>query len=135
MRGIKGTEMISKNSTYGYDVYTGTTRSKKYYAHAKTLIEALMKRDYGIANNWKSLPYNHVSKTKEPYIHNSNGRFMILKDINKKQEYFGTFDTLEDAIAERDLLIKYDWDYDVICEGIDETVNGKTIFNRRECYV
>ena len=118
MKGIKGTEMISKHKD-GYDVLTGTSRKRRYYAHAKTLIQALMKRDYGIANNWKPYPYTHISKTSELYIHNSNGRFMILKEINKKMEYFGTFDTMEDAIAERDLLIKCNWDYDVM-ESIDE---------------
>ena len=125
--------MISKHKE-GYDVYTGTSRKKKYYAHAQTLIQALMKRDYGLANNWKPFPYTHISKTSELYIHDSNGRFMILKEINGNLIYFGTFDTLEDAIAERDLLIKYDWDYDVICEGIDKRRNKKTIYLGRECY-
>ena len=32
---------------------------------------------------------------------------------------------------ERDLLEQFDWDYDAICESIDETIEGKIIMRNR----
>ena len=118
MKGILGTEMISKHKD-GFDVINRTINPPKYYAHCKTLIQALMIRDYGINNNWKPFPKIHTSKTHEPYIHKSHRGYAILKQINGKIEYFGVFDRLKDAIAERDLLVKYNWSYDEM-ESLDE---------------
>ena len=119
MQGVPGTEQICKHK-WGYQVYTDTRRTKRrYYGFAKTLIQALMIRDYGKATNYAPFPKIHNSKTHEPYIHKAERGWMIVKSINGKMEYFGVFDRLEDAIAERDLLIKYGWNYDNM-ECLDE---------------
>ena len=119
MKSIPHTEMISKHNE-GFDVYNRTDGKRKYYAHCKTLIQALMIRDYGIANNWKPFPKIHTSKTHEKYIHKRHRGYCIIKQIEGRLIYFGIYDKLEDAIAERDLLIKYNWDWDKICECTDE---------------
>ena len=120
MKNIIGTELISKHK-YGYQIYTlGTIKTRKYYASCKTLIEALMIRDYGMVNNWKPFPKPWNSKTGERYIHKEDRGYSIKKTIKGKQEYFGVFDRLEDAISERDLLIRFDWDLEVLCECCDE---------------
>lgn len=62
---------------------------------------------------------------------NRAGNYEIQKQINGKSKYFGTYNTLEDAQTERDLLIKYNWDIEKLCECHDETVNGKIIVNNR----
>lgn len=111
MKEFYGTEMISKHAD-GFDIWNRTVNPPEYYAHCKTLIQALMIRDYAIVNNWQPFPKIHTSKTHEPYIHKSHRGYSIIKQINGKLEYFGVFDKLEDAISERDLLIKYNWSYD-----------------------
>ena len=119
MKSIPHTEMISKHNE-GFDVYNRTDGKRKYYAHCKTLIQALMIRDYGVANNWKPFPKIHTSETHEPYIHKRERGYCIIKQINGKLTYFGIYDKIEDAIAERDLLIKFDWDWDNVCECSEE---------------
>ena len=120
MKNIPGTEMISKHKN-GYQIYTDTRSNKrKYYAITKTLIQALMVRDYGIATNWMPFPKIHTSKTHEPYIHKRERGYCIIKEIKGKLHYFGIFDKLEDAIDERDLLIEFDWDIDKLCECVEE---------------
>lgn len=54
-----------------------------------------------------------------------NGKYEIVKNINGNKEYFGTFNTLEEAEAEVILLRKSNWDYDILCECSDETIQGK----------
>lgn len=119
MKEFYGTEMISKHAD-GFDIWNRTVNPPEYYAHCKTLIQALMIRDYGVANNWKPFPKSHTSETHEPYIHKRKRGYCIIKQINGKLTYFGIYDKIEDAIAERDLLIKYNWDWDNVCECSEE---------------
>ena len=122
MKSIPGTEYIVSYTVNGYRYFRVQKRcngNSRFYGQGRTLIEALMIRDYGIANDWKPFPtYN--SKTQEPYIHVNRKSYSIVKQINGKLEYFGTFDKLEDAIKERDLLIACDWDWERLCECVDE---------------
>ncbi|WP_455645450.1 hypothetical protein [Methanosphaera sp.] len=44
------------------------------------------------------------------YISYFYGKYQIIKWLNGKTIYFGSFNTLEEAITERDHLIKHNWD-------------------------
>ena len=44
-------------------------------------------------------------------IYEENGQFIIKKEINGKLITFGTFDSLDEAITERDDLEDYGWPY------------------------
>lgn len=93
-----------------------------HYYSCKSLIECLMVRDLLIHNNWDvTLIPVRGTKTNEKYIYPSpGGGYWIAKSIGCKQEYFDYCNTLEQAIHERDLLIKYNWDIDLVCENDEE---------------
>ena len=62
----------------------------------------------------------------------SNGKFEIVKMINGVKQTFGVFDNYEDAQQEVRMLRKCNWDYDAICEGIDETLNGTSFVSNEK---
>ena len=102
---------------------TKQVNGKKYYFGSyDTLEEAKKIRDYFIKHKWniderfkfkKTKPYQHIMISEE-------GNYRVVKRINNKLTHFGTFHTLEDAQKERDLLMKFDWDLERVCECADE---------------
>lgn len=118
MKTIPGTEhiYITKQNGKTYFSIKKTIEGKLiHFGTGKTLIEALMVRDYCTANNWEKKPFRHTS-TDEKHICKSDGGFRVQKTRNGKTEYYGFFNCLEDAVKERDLLIKYDWDLETLCD-------------------
>lgn len=76
---------------------------------------------------WEKVLYNNerlLETTVTNIIHLPNGKFEIVKTINGVRETFGCFDNYDDAVDEVKLLRKCNWDYDIICESIDESDNG-----------
>ena len=50
------------------------------------------------------------AKTGEKYIIKTiTGKFMIRKSVNGKMRYFGSYETLEDAIIVRNYLVENGW--------------------------
>jgi len=118
MRGINGTKYITCSKIKGKTWYIIQKRigdTTCHFGTGRTLIEALMIRDWCIMNNWeKKYPMPH--STGEKYIRRFRGYFYIQKVLNGKLEHFGSFKTLEEAIKERDLLVKYNWDLEELCD-------------------
>jgi hypothetical protein len=84
-----------------------------YFGQYKTISHAKKVRDWLMNHNWQwVIPDKEYYKSK--YIRPMYGKYIIEKCINGKSESFGTFNNLEEAIIERDLLIKCNWDYDVL---------------------
>ena len=89
-------------------IYCGTYNS---------LRDAKFARDYFEKNNWNTTKIDKIfqllqSKSIEnisKYIHTDGTKYHIQKTINKKQFYFGRYDTLDDAIAARKYFIEHDW--------------------------
>ena len=56
---------------------------------------------------------------------------VIKYNIHKKHGdttvNYGRFDTIHEAMAERDLLEQYDWNYSIVC-NLDERENNETIY-------
>lgn len=102
---------------------TKQINGKKYYFGCyDSLEEALKVREYFMKHGWninerfkfrKVKPYQHIMISEE-------GNYRVVKRINNKLTHFGTFHTLEDAQKERDLLMKFDWDLEKVCECADE---------------
>ena len=91
--------------------------------------EAINYRDKCVRENWDESLILRKHNPDMKYIKKTrNGRYTINKRINGKMTHFNTFTNLIDAINERDLLIKYNWDYDLLCEH-DERLCGVTIIN------
>lgn len=57
-----------------------------------------------------------------------NGKFEIVKTINGVKETFGVFEDYCDAEEEVKLLRKCNWDYDAICESINEAIVEEGLF-------
>lgn len=63
------------------------------------------------------------------YIHkrvHATGKvvYRIVRWVDGKDVYYGTFSNLDDAKFERDLLMVCDWDYDNL-ESVDDAFNGR----------
>lgn len=110
MKGVPGTEHIKKHSK-GYEIFKQLNGKWTYLGRGKTLIIALMKRDWCQANNWERYPSNFKYIKKTP-----NGNFIITKRTNRKIESYGTFKTLKEAQKEVEVLKKYDWDLEDVCD-------------------
>ncbi|OED30389.1 hypothetical protein [Methanosphaera sp. WGK6] len=83
-----------------------------------TLDEARKHRDFCQENNWddtcrKTKRNNHVTKDKHlKYITHDKTKlkYVVHKMVNGKFTYFGTYNTLEEAMKIRDLLVEHEWD-------------------------
>ena len=121
MKGVPGTENIRLSaSKTRYELIKCVDYKNIYFGSGRTLIEALVKRDYLEANNWTKKQYQ-PNATGEKYIYEKGSHFIIIKNGSS----FGTFNTLNEAIYERDLLIEFAWDIEKICECVDESTNGE----------
>lgn len=116
--------MIEAHTKYIYKTKNNTYHIRKtkngevnYFGSGKTLIEALMKRDYFEAEGWvkPSFTPSYISKT-------GDGKFVIKRTYWDKDTgsvttiHFGVFSSYEDAEEEVELLKKYDWDICELCE-------------------
>ena len=92
VRYIPNTKCIRKHSVTGYEIFKQLNGKWTYLGRGKTLIIALMKRDWCEANNWKPYPPNfkYIRKTRA-------GSYIIEKSSNNKVESYGTFKTLKEA--------------------------------------
>ena len=93
-----------------------------YFGNYQTLEKAKKVRDYFVEHDWDiSERFKFMDIPPTRYLRKTRaGNYKIVKWLNGKMEYFGTFHNLEDAMLERDLLVESDWDLDVLCECSDE---------------
>lgn len=116
--------VFTKLPTYIYQTSNGRFEIRKrigghlvYFGRFATLVEAELYRAYYIGKHWLVNPNFHTNK----YIHRLGEKFLVVKVIDGKKNYFGTFDNLMDARVERDICVACDWDFDGIVE-FDESV-------------
>ena len=57
----------------------------------------------------KKLKKNRYKSTGEKYISKYGNVFMVRRTLNGKLQYFGSYETLEDAIKIRDYLEVHGW--------------------------
>lgn len=105
-------------------------RNNHHYGIYDSLTEALNAKKVFEANNWGWEPAYDMDKR---YIRlTPAGNYIIVKKFNGCPQYFGTFNCLEDAIKERDLLMENNWNYDNL-ESINES--DKLVCLNKEVYV
>lgn len=135
MKDVPGTEYIgrcnSHNHTY-FNVQRRVNGKYRFFGSGKTLIEALMIKDWVEAHNWEK-KYPKEVKCDEKYIYQKNsGTYTIQKQINGKLRYYGGFDNLEDAIRYRDFIICKGWSSNYIyknpMQGIQKRNNNYQVF-------
>ena len=106
----------------GYRVSKYINGKGYHFGHYPTLEKAKEARNYFIEHDWDINERLKFKDTNMMYIRKTKqGYYKIEKRLNNTTEYFGTFHSLEDAISERDLLIKYNWDLELVCEDFDCT--------------
>lgn len=118
MRGVPGTKYISRTGVGTFIVQKYINKKMVYFYHSKSLIECLMIRDLLEDNYWdkECLPTKHTL-TDEKYIYKDHYGYSVKKYIDGKMVQFGYFTSLNDAIKERDLCVKYNWDFDALCNS------------------
>lgn len=109
---VNGTYVIQKQSN-NKKVHIGTFKNKE---------DAVKVRNKLVESNWnpklmnelryKSLKKNKTKPNRYIFI-NQVGNYTITKvnPVTGKQEGYGTYNTLEDARCERDLLERHNWDF------------------------
>lgn len=73
----------------------------------------------------------HGNKFEDRYIsyNDCKGYYQLRKRHHAKIQIELWVKRIEEARAERDLLEKYDWNLEKVCECADETFDNKIIFN------
>lgn len=117
MRDIPCTEYIIKSNN-GYYISKRVNGKQTFLGWAKTLIIALMKRDWCMANDWKKYPvapckYTSNYKVVSPYIYERKGKtkntYLIRKTLGSKSYDYGSYDSLDVAKEIRDALMVTGW--------------------------
>lgn len=98
----------------GYSIRKSIKGEIIYFGYYDTLDEAVDQRDWFEVNNWDTRLINtkKLKRTKDPtmrYITKHHGKYEIIKQINGKQRYFGSYNTLREAKHMRKKLIKNNW--------------------------
>ena len=83
-----------------------------------TLEKALKKHNTNLQTVFKALQYFNHNPHKTPQSGEKlirrvdNGRYALRKMLKGHMHYYGTYDTIEDAVRVRDYMITYGWDND-----------------------
>ena len=83
-----------------------------YYGQFNNIEEAIIMRDIEELCDWKYKLHVNNYNPKHPFIQKIGQSYHIYY----RNEYFGCYDKLEDAEAERDICIKCNWDWNKIVE-------------------
>ena len=129
--------MVNIDSIVYYIVAKGIKGKTTNFGLFKNIDDAVDYRDYCEENNWnlKVRLTGKLDKRSRKYIRKykiSTGeiRYSIIKKINSKEVCFGTFTSLRECKKERNILFDCCWDWDAVCEGIDESMGGNVSFCR-----
>ena len=139
MYGVPETRYINKAKN-DFTIIKRINGKPTYLGRGETLIIALMKRDWCEANNWKPYPIPRYCIRKTPY---NTYNLTKKKRINgvSRSIYSANFPTYEEAEREAELLEKYDWDLEAMCNNSEEIeekgemwlkgINTKTTFQTK----
>ena len=100
-----------------YVVYKMINGRNYDFGRYDTEKEAMDMVDFLKQHDW-DLKYAHIRNPEMKYIVKVRGKYQIHRINNDtgKIEHYGTFNTLEEAQAERDLYVRCNWDWDLIVE-------------------
>lgn len=118
MKNIPGTECIAwSKSEEKFIISKRINGYQKFLGSHKSLISALMIRDWCKAHNWRKYPKSK-NKTGEPYIRQINKdpmqKYSVYKIIDGHYVTFGSYPTLKEAKKRRDECIAYNWNLNLI---------------------
>ena len=128
VKGVPGTENIYLKKNGYYIVSKHLSNGDGFVGSFKTLIQALMARDWAMVNDWRHYP-KKTTFTNEKYISYSGSSYVVSKKIKGKTRYYGGFKSLSEAIKHRDYCMKKGWSSN--CRYVNEDRN---IRRRGEVY-
>ena len=105
---------ITNTGKYRVSKYNSLLAKQCYYGEYDTLEEAILERDKQEKEGWQIPPRKRKEYTwnkPKRYIHESKTGKYIIK---RNGQHYGTWNTLQDAVDERDWLIENNWNYDNI---------------------
>ena len=108
----------SKVKNGKYVVYKTINKRIYNFGRYDTEQEAMDMVDFLKRHDW-DLRYAHIHNPETKHIVKFHGKYQIRRINNDtgKIEHYGTFSTLEEAQAERDLYVRCNWDWNLICDG------------------
>ena len=85
-----------------------------YFGTYETLEEAIIAKEEFIKRDWKKEPnpMRYITTIQK----DSKMKYFIQRNSDGCKGYFGSFETLEGAQRERDLLEQCNWDIDCLCD-------------------
>ena len=135
-------------------IYRTVKGEKRLYGTFDYLSDAIEAREKLIENNWGFKKPFETSVRYDPNITYSYMTFKISKRIDGEWQHFGKYDTYEDALVARDILLENNWDASKIperlisanefivyrrimgeweiCNVIDDTMLSFGLFEKRE---
>lgn len=99
-----------------------------YFGCYDTLEEATRWRDYFKKQGWLESIILHERLLGSSCTHirqSSSGSYYIVKTINGETDSYGTFKTYEEAADEVMKLRKSNWDWDTICDNLNELKDNR----------
>ena len=102
---MKPGKYISYNGIM-YTINRNVDGTMNVYGFFNELEDAIKQRDWLVAHNWSRLEVPDDSKR---HIHKKGDKFLIYKRLKDDIEYFGTFDSLDEAKQARNKLVENDW--------------------------
>ena len=96
-----------------------------------TLTEILKKHNLTLKQLYKICLHEYNYNTCFKYISTNHNNYQIQKTINDETCYFGTYETLSEAINVRDKLEAADWDKDKVYLNI-RPITEYTLWNNKK---
>ena len=118
----------------GYIRVRKSINGKNYnFGSYKSLEEAIGARDYFESKGWENCLDERLKYSTKPkyWTITRTGKYIPQKRVNGEIVYGCTCNSLEEVENEVKLLEKCGWDYDALCESIDDTVDGRIIVRNR----
>lgn len=94
----------------GYMVTKSIDGEVKYFGWYRDIYEAKKARDKFMANGWKK-PDEPQRKNKYQYIYEvkKTGKWKVIRSRAGKNVYYGTYESLDEAIDARERIASADW--------------------------
>ena len=116
MKDIPHTEYISFRKSRGcYFIQKRINGKHVLFGEYKSLKEAIKWRDYFLKRNWN--PDERLINSKGKFIEKyGEDKYIIRKTIKGKRLTFGVFNDYKKAEKEVELLKKYGWNLENLCD-------------------
>lgn len=111
---VKLPRYIYQNRKGRFEIRKAIKGTLLYWGSFPTLEEAKLYLAYYIGKKWMVNP--HFLNRRYIYQKEENTFHIQKRDENGNLNYFGSFNTLEEAKKERDICITCNWDMDCIVE-------------------